>query len=182
MQREYKTSFGNTYIIDVEEILDILFERNKEEVKAAAENTNSGKLEYDSFWFYFSNDYYDYWDVFREYVIKHNDAIKEHLFEEENELARLVSEDEYKCIMYKYSDYVWPKVNTLEGELQRFQRHKNRVISVDLETLEDKLYSAVSNIASFVGENTSEMVRGYLNSTFKINIPKAKNTFIEPPY
>lgn len=178
MKKEYKTSSGNTYIIDVEEILDILFERNKEEVEAAARDTNSGKLEYNAFWFYLSDDYYDYWDVFRECVVKHNDAIKEHLFEEEEELVKLVSEDEHNCIINKYSDYVWPKVNTLEGELQRFQRHKKRIISGDLETLEDKLYRAVSNIASFVGENASEMVRGYLNSVFKINIPKAKNSFV----
>ena len=177
MQREYKTSSGNIYIIDVEEILDILFERNKEKVEEAAKDTDSGKLEYDDFWFYFSNNYYDYWDVFREWIVKHNNAIKEHWFEED-ELAELVSEDEYRCIMSKYSDYVWPKVNTLEGELQRFQRHKKRIISMDLETLEDKLYRAVSDIASFVGENASEMVRGYLNSTFKINIPKAKAYYV----
>lgn len=178
MQREYKTSSGNTYIIDVEEILDILFERNKEEVKAEARDTNSGKLEYDAFWYYLSDDYYDYWDVFREWVAKHNDAIKEHLYDDEDELAELVSEDEHNCIMSKYSDYVWPKVNTLEGELQRFQRHKNRIISGDLRTLEDKLYYAVSDIASFVGENASEMVRGYLNNTFGLEIPKAKACYV----
>ena len=81
--------------------------------------------------------------------------------------------------MKKYSKYVQPEVKTLKEEIERFQRHKYRNIDASLLTLEDKLFETIYAITSFVGREAGETVRNYLNDMFGINIPKAKNSYVE---
>lgn len=183
MKRKYTTSSGNVYIIDVEKIIDTLFKMNKNEVKEEAKASVNGKLSYSDFWNFLSNNTYDYWDLIREQVAERNNLDDPIIWKQyccdENEISNLTYKDEYKYVMKKYSKYVQPVVKTLKEEIERFQMHKYRNIDASLLTLEDKLFDAIYAITSFVGREAGETVRNYLNDMFGINIPKAKNSYVE---